>query len=92
MQFFTSAGAFLGTAVGMLTSSFRGWDEYLIAATSGGFLYVATVSLIPTILGGQQQQCRGGQVLQIVLEAGAFALGVAMMVAVSVLEGGGHHH
>lgn len=73
----------------------QGWDEYLIAVTSGGFLYVATVSLIPTILNKKQnQQGEEGDVLQVVLEGLFFALGVGMMVVVSLLEAGegGHHH
>jgi zinc transporter 7 len=95
MQFFTSAGAFLGTIIGMLASSLHGWDEYLIAFTSGGFLYVATVSLIPTVLNKPQlgEASSAGQIMQIVLESLFFALGVGMMVIVSLLEGeGGHHH
>jgi zinc transporter ZupT len=78
-----------------LASSLHGWDEYLIAFTSGGFLYVATVSLIPTVLNKPQlgEASSAGQIMQIVLESLFFALGVGMMVIVSLLEGeGGHHH
>lgn len=93
MQFVTSIGAFLGTAIGMMVHTFNGWDEALIAFTSGGFLYVATVSLIPSILNkgesGQKSKASGrNDILQSVLEAVTFAAGVSMMVVVSLLE---HH-
>ena len=92
MQFFTSFGAFLGAVIGMLTSSLGKWEEYLIALTSGGFLYIATVSLIPTILNKNHKQDIA-QVLQIVVETLSFASGVGMMIAVSLLEGEhGHSH
>jgi len=92
MQFFTSAGAFLGTVIGMLASSLDGWDDFLIAFTSGGFLYVSTVSLIPAILNKPPLSgaSRTGEVLQIALESISFALGVGMMVVVSLDES--HHH
>lgn len=92
MQFLTSLGAFLGTTIGMLTASYRGWEDYLIAVTSGGFLYIASASLIPTIL-AKKENFTGHHALQITLEAAAFATGVGMMIVVSLLEGeGGHVH
>jgi zinc transporter ZupT len=50
MQFYTSIAAFLGTIVGLLTEGVGVWNEILLAVTSGGFIYVATSSLIPSVL------------------------------------------
>lgn len=54
MQFYTSIAAFVGTIVGLLTEGAGLWNEILLAITSGGFIYVATSSLIPTVLNKTQ--------------------------------------
>ncbi len=83
MQFKTSIAAFVGTFVGLITAeSDVAWRKLLIAFTSGGFLYIGASSIIPSI-----QKNRGqGNVTQICMETCAFALGVGIMVIVSVME------
>ena len=56
---------------------------YLI---SGGFLYIATVSILPTVLRGSGND----SVMQVIGEGSAFLVGVGFMVAVALLEGTEH--
>ena len=57
----------------------------MLAITAGGFVYVATVSVLPLVV----TESTGG-LLQAGLEAAAFATGVAFMVAVAQLEAHDH--
>lgn len=52
----------------------------MIAVTSGGFLYIATVTIMPLVI------AQKSSLLQTVLESIAFLIGVGFMVAVAVLE------
>ena len=52
----------------------------MLSATSGGFLYIATVGILPSVINKESS------LLQIILEGFGFLLGVAFMVGVAVLE------
>jgi len=81
IQFMTSVAAFIGTVVGLMSDGEPAWRDSMLAFTSGGFIYVATVSLLPSILATQSVP-----LLQVTLEGAGFAIGVGMMVAVALLE------
>lgn len=53
----------------------------LLNFTAGGFIYVATVDVLPSLLHGD---C---SLLQTVSELGAMAAGISMMVLVLAMEG-----
>lgn len=57
-------------------------EDLLLAGTSGGFVYIATVGVLPLIA-----TSTGGGVAQVALEVTAFAAGVGCMVAVANFEG-----
>ena len=48
----TSIAAFIGTIVGLLSDGHQAWQDVMLAVTAGGFVYVAAVSLIPSVLSG----------------------------------------
>lgn len=50
VQFITAIAAFVGTVIGLMSNGAGVWNEILLAITSGGFIYVSTSSLIPSIL------------------------------------------
>jgi zinc transporter 7 len=52
----------------------------LLSTTAGGFIYIATVNIIPTILKDN------GSLLQILYEVIGFVLGVGFMVLVALYE------
>jgi zinc transporter 7 len=87
-QFMTAVAAFVGTYVGYLGRSSKFLEDILMSFTAGGFLYIATVTIIPTI--AKQSSASGRSIttslLQIVWETTAFCLGVGFMVAVTYLE------
>jgi len=90
-QFGTAVAAMVGTVVGLMAADMAG--ESLVLVTAGGFVYLATVTILPDILNdeGCSLQFRMAQIL-------SFALGVAFLYAVSLLEemeshsGHGHGH
>lgn len=79
-QFVTALAAVAGTAVGLLAQRSEVLEELLLAFTAGGFLYLATVNMLPAIVRTPSSA------LQCALEAVCFAVGVGMMVAVTFLE------
>ena len=87
-QFGTAVAAMIGTFVGLFL---QGWvtagDESLIFLTAGGFIYLATVTILPDVLDeGTSLQFRLAQLT-------CFATGVAFLYAVTLLESGdGHGH
>ena len=86
-QFGTAVAAMLGTFVGLFL---QGWvaagDESLIFLTAGGFVYLATVTIIPDVLDeGTSFQFRLAQLT-------CFASGIAFLYAVTLLEEGDHGH
>lgn len=80
-QFVTAIAAFVGTAVGLLATSYAGLEQPLLAATAGGFVYVSCVSVLPEILNNGSVSLG-----QAVIEIIAMCLGIALMAGVALLE------
>ena len=49
MQFVTAIAAFIGTAVGLFARRHQLIEDYFLAVTAGGFVYIATVNILPAI-------------------------------------------
>jgi zinc transporter ZupT len=81
-QFVTAVAAIAGTSVGLMSTHYDDAEDYLLAFTAGGFLHLATV----TILSSREKSAHQSSVAQIALEVLCFATGIAMMVAVAILE------
>lgn len=82
MQFVTAIAAFMGTALGLFSSQIiegLGHDV-LLPFTAGGFVYLACTTILPEIL--ETNVSAYMRILQIC----SFALGLAFMYAVGVLE------
>lgn len=80
MQFVTAGAAFVGTFLGLLALRNETVETLLLASTAGGFLYVATVSVLPEVT---QSKSTGSQLLA---EMFFFCAGVGLMVAMVALE------
>lgn len=52
----------------------------MLAMTAGGFLYIATVGILPAVIN------RKSSLIQIFLEGFGFCLGVGFMIIVAMLE------
>lgn len=80
LQFSTAIGAMLGTlvslAAGGIGSAAVAW---ILPFTAGGFIYIATVAVIPELLGDST-------VWQSFKEIVALLVGVLMMVIIAELE------
>ena len=76
----TALAAFAGTAVGLLAQRSQVAEELLLAFTAGGFLYLATVNMLPAIVRAPSSG------LQTALELVCFMLGIGMMVVVALYE------
>ena len=90
-QFGTAVSAMIGTGVGLYVANIAG--DNLILVTAGGFVYLATVNILPEILNEKSSlRFRLAQIL-------FFGIGIAFLYAVSLLEemegghsGHGHSH
>ncbi|XP_047480068.1 protein catecholamines up-like [Penaeus chinensis] len=86
LQLVTALGALTGTCISLLA---EGADESAIAwilpFTAGGFIYIATVSVIPELL-------ENTQFWQSVYEVFALLSGVGLMVMIAHFEEMGHEH
>ncbi|ROT69753.1 hypothetical protein C7M84_012032 [Penaeus vannamei] len=86
LQLVTALGALTGTCISLLA---EGADESAIAwilpFTAGGFIYIATVSVIPELL-------ENTQFWQSIFEVIALLSGVSLMVVIAQLEEVGHEH
>jgi len=77
-QFGTAFAAMIGTSVGLLAENMAG--DSLVFITSGGFIYIATVNILPDILDEKASlRFRFAQLL-------FFGLGVAFLYGVCLLE------
>ena len=85
-QFITAIAAFCGTAVALVATSAED-DDTLILATAGGFLYLAGTTLLPHVL-NESVAIPWHRLGHLV----AFAVGLAFMKAVALLEEAEHHH
>lgn len=82
-QFFTAGAAFLGTFCGLWgASGDRAAETLLLAWTAGGFLYIATVGMVPTVLEVDSSESK----LHVLYDVVALISGCALMLAVALLE------
>ncbi len=80
MQFFTAIAAYVGTVVGLTARRNKNLEKYMLAATAGGFVYLAATNILPPITQSPDS------LLQVAAELVAFLTGVGFMVAVAFLE------
>jgi zinc transporter ZupT len=90
-QFLTALAAFAGCCVGLYAERNEYAEMVMLAMTSGGFLYIATVNILPIVVrgsdgGSDRGSGSGTSVLQVCLEGVSFVVGVGFMVAVALLE------
>jgi zinc transporter 7 len=79
-QFATAVGAFLGCLLGVLLEHGLGnTTHYILPFTAGGFIYIATVDVLPDLL-------QDSSFKQTFKEVFAFLVGVGLMVAVAQYE------
>jgi zinc transporter 7 len=76
----TAIAAFLGTFIGLYAQKNENFENFLLSTTAGGFIYIATVNILPTILKDN------GSLFQIFFEVIGFVLGVGFMVLVALYE------
>ncbi|EDQ91363.1 uncharacterized protein MONBRDRAFT_15186 [Monosiga brevicollis MX1] len=50
LQLTTAIGALLGTVAGLLSAELGGLTPFILLFTAGGFIYIATVSILPELL------------------------------------------
>eukprot|EP00814_Leptocylindrus_danicus_P020701 CAMPEP_0116039826 /NCGR_PEP_ID=MMETSP0321-20121206/23895_1 /TAXON_ID=163516 /ORGANISM="Leptocylindrus danicus var. danicus, Strain B650" /LENGTH=328 /DNA_ID=CAMNT_0003519325 /DNA_START=1 /DNA_END=987 /DNA_ORIENTATION=- len=90
MQGITAIAAFLGTLFGLAAFHLDGLGHVLMPFTSGGFVYLAAVSILPEIL--EEKGCAKRKAANFF----AFLMGIAFLQAVAILEhsegGCGHGH
>ena len=85
-QFITAIAAFCGTAVALVAADQSSSSDALMLGTAGGFLYLAGTTLLPHVLNESviKPWHRLGHLM-------AFAIGLAFMQAVALLEEVEHH-
>jgi len=80
LQLLTAVGAVTGCVVSLvLGGSVELASKLILPFTAGGFIYIATVSVIPELL-------EGATLRQSIMEVVALLLGVAMMVLITQFE------
>lgn len=80
LQFSTAIGAMLGTLCSLLAEGIGdAATAWILPFTAGGFIYIATVSIIPELL-------EDSKLWQSVKEIGALLIGVYMMVLIAQYE------
>ncbi|XP_050463175.1 protein catecholamines up [Cataglyphis hispanica] len=80
LQLITAVGALLGTFVSLLTEGMGDLaTKWILPFTAGGFIYIATVSVIPELLVASKPW-------QSVMEISALLFGVCMMVLIAEYE------
>ncbi|KNC75245.1 hypothetical protein SARC_12227 [Sphaeroforma arctica JP610] len=78
-QLSTAIGAMLGAVVGLKAQEFMHTTAWILPLTAGGFIYIATTTVIPDLL----TDCSYGQTF---LEILAMCTGVGMMVVIAQFE------
>jgi len=83
LQLLTAVGALTGCVASLLAQgdSLSGSSSFILPFTAGGFIYIATVSVIPDILAGAHHTLK-----QSVMEIIALLAGVGMMVIIAQYE------
>ena len=80
LQLTTAIGALLGTVCSLLAEGIgNAATAWILPFTAGGFIYIATVSVIPELL----QDTKIGQSI---IEISALVTGVLMMVMIAQFE------
>lgn len=80
LQLSTATGAMIGTLCGLLADSFSATATmWILPFTAGGFIYIATVSVIPELL-------EDTSIWQSIKEILAIFVGVAMMIFIAMVE------
>jgi zinc transporter 7 len=80
LQFSTAIGAMLGTVCSLLAEGIGDIaTAWILPFTAGGFIYIATVSVIPELL-------EDSKIWQSVKEIAALLLGITMMVVIAMCE------
>lgn len=79
LQLTTAIGALAGTVVGLLSGEMGSAAQWILPFTAGGFIYIATVSVIPELL-------EASSLWQSVKELLAMVLGVLTMVLIVFIE------
>ncbi len=79
LQLLTALGALAGTVIALLGSSGEA-SPWVLPFTAGGFIYIATVSVLPELL---EESTKLGQSLK---EISALLAGVGLMVIIANLE------
>jgi len=80
LQFTTAIGALLGTVCSLLAEGIgNAATAWILPFTAGGFIYIATVSVIPELL-------LDTKIGQSVREIAALITGVLMMVVIAKFE------
>ncbi|EZA58175.1 hypothetical protein DMN91_011701 [Ooceraea biroi] len=80
LQLITAVGALLGTSVSLLAEGMGDLaTKWILPFTAGGFIYIATVSVIPELL-------TATKLWQSVMEISALLFGVYMMVLIADYE------
>ena len=82
LQLLTAVGAMMGTVVSLLAEGGVGEaaSVWVLPFTAGGFIYIATVSVIPELLEGE------ANFVQSIKEVVALLTGVFMMVLIAEFE------
>ncbi|CAO1413636.1 unnamed protein product [Diamesa serratosioi] len=80
LQLSTALGALAGNVIALLGNSDTSAPSWILPFTAGGFIYIATVSVIPELL---EQSTKLGQSLK---EIVALLAGVGMMVLIVLVE------
>ncbi|XP_060771386.1 zinc transporter Slc39a7 [Neoarius graeffei] len=81
LQLLTAIGALAGTACSLLAEGVgAAATAWILPFTAGGFVYIATVTVLPELLSGRSS------VGQSVMEVAAMLLGVGMMVIIAEYE------
>lgn len=80
LQLVTAVGALIGTAIGLHYGTLEHATKIILPVTAGGFIYIATVSVIPELLESTVSH------LQSFIEILFLLLGVSMMYCVAIFE------
>jgi len=80
LQLVTAIGALIGTAVGLHYGTLEHATQLILPITAGGFIYIATVSILPELLE------KTGSYLQTLFEFIAMFTGLAMMFWIALYE------
>lgn len=81
LQLSTATGAMLGCVIGLLAENVgEATTSWILPFTAGGFIYIATVSVIPELLK------ETSDLKQTVKEISAMLMGIGMMVIIAMLE------